>query len=425
MVFHLLSHQQSVAAGFAANGLVIGLGRYRTEVPCFDAEFLSCHSHEKEILFFGSDSPLQIGFILKFEQGKWKRFALEIKVIDAIRCLARGFEITPRPSPNIQGKIRKVLDDVIHKNGDECHRSSYIRDLLHHQVAIAPEHIILDWGILDREYGFLHPLILRDRKERQFHFENLSKLFRRCEHFTVILDEEDDSFQATVDIFGSAIEDLYRIGRDMILQFQWNCPEDECMNDMWIALHVHQKQLNTLNITPSRDDHAIILNRKYNGITYISINEQESTLELERKSDSKKPVHQPQSRKIRSSDISEICAITVVAFCRIAISQPDSAVFGDLSRDVVDIILFMYAKPTLMKVLYSGKAVTILVCPVIGDWKWLTQRLQSAFGAEAENLPPDFELVCRRGLEKAEIHIDKTNWSSFRWTEDQIFTLGT
>ena len=282
----LPSPQRSVAAVFAANGLVIALGRYRTEVPCFDAEFLSCHSHEKEILFFGSDSPLQIRFILKVEEGKWKKFALEIKVISTIRCLARGFEMDPRPSPDIQGKIQKVLNDVIHKNEDKCHNSAYIRDLLHHQVAIAPEHIILDWGTVDREYAFLHRLILRNRKERVFHFENLSKLFRKCQHFTMVLDEDGDLFQATVDTFGSAIADLHRIEGDMTLRFQWNFPEDESMNDTWIALHVHQKQLNTLNIISTRDHSTITLNPKYNGITYISLNEREHIEEAQPRFDS-------------------------------------------------------------------------------------------------------------------------------------------
>ena len=89
----LLFLQMSVAGSFAEGGVIIALGRFETEVPCFDAEWLSCHQHEKEVLFFGGDSILQIRNIYKYES-KWTSFAIEIKAIQAIRSFGNGGTIT-------------------------------------------------------------------------------------------------------------------------------------------------------------------------------------------------------------------------------------------------------------------------------------------------------------------------------------------
>ena len=206
---------------------------------------------------------MQIRVILKVEGGRWTSFGLEIKAINTIRALAKGATISAETSLEAREKTRWLLSDLVHNEKSEWHSSPYIRKLLLHQIAIAPKHITFDWDTVNREYGFLHPLILRNRKHRLFNFENVSRLYRECPHFTVILDAEDDPFQADWDTFGSAIEDLRLIKRDVKVQFQWDFSDDQLMNDMWISLHVHQEQMNTLNITPSRDHNTITLNRSY------------------------------------------------------------------------------------------------------------------------------------------------------------------
>ena len=212
-----------VAASFAENGMVLTLGRYETDISCFDAQWFSCHQHEREVLFFGGDSILQIRTIHKIENGSWASFGLEIKAIQAIRSLANGSNITFDCGRAVSWRLRNLIRDMITSTlvrpaGAEDFDSPYVRQLLMYQIRNTPDVIVYDLGVLIEDYKFLHSVFMKNVNRGIPNIVNLCNLFPRANEVVI---EMPILFEISEDFAESLIEDLSNIGRSVKVDLQW------------------------------------------------------------------------------------------------------------------------------------------------------------------------------------------------------------
>eukprot|EP01084_Bolivina_argentea_P175775 304327_1 len=82
----------SAAANFADEGcgLVIQLQRYNDFVSCLDCSIVSDFDEEKEVLFFGSNSILQIASIYQWYNESWTSYRIYIQGIQNILKVSKG-----------------------------------------------------------------------------------------------------------------------------------------------------------------------------------------------------------------------------------------------------------------------------------------------------------------------------------------------
>lgn len=219
----LLVFQLNVALGFAENGIVLAFGRFETEVPCFDAERFSCHSHEKEVLFFGGDSRLQIRTIYKIEGGSWSSFYREIEAIRTIRSIANGSDFPLGLSTKIQSAVLEMLGSVLRNDVESVIKSEYIRDLLKYQIVNTSSHVHLDWSSF---YGFLQSLFMKN--ERIPNMYNICNLFPNTKHITILVPSD---FTVDMSFIDSMCDDFSSITKTMKIEFQWESDTESAIGD--------------------------------------------------------------------------------------------------------------------------------------------------------------------------------------------------
>ena len=116
---------------------MIAFGRHETEVSCFDAQWLSCFDHEKEVLFFGSDSILKICNISKYEQNKWKGFSTEMRAIQVIRAMYNGMGIPRNISSKAKVSLLHMLQSIFDpKTFDRPDGYIYIYHLMYNRCFV-------------------------------------------------------------------------------------------------------------------------------------------------------------------------------------------------------------------------------------------------------------------------------------------------
>ena len=214
------SLQLQIAARFGENGLILALGRYESEVPCFDAEWFSCHQHEKEVLFFGGNYILQIRNIYNFE-GKWTSFSIEIKAIQAIRSIAKGININAETSSSweLRNMIFDMISTLLDIDGNHDYKhSSYIHELLAYQVRNTPKSVVYDLNVLRDEYTFLHTVFMETVDQRIPNIANLCNLFPRANGVVI---EVPFLFEISQDFEAVLMNDVSKIRNSVTLQIQW------------------------------------------------------------------------------------------------------------------------------------------------------------------------------------------------------------
>lgn len=228
--------------------MILAFSRYEREISCFDAEWLSCHQHEKEILFFGGDSILQIRNIHKFE-GTWKSFGVELKAIQWIRSLANGISITfeMARSWKLREMIFQMISSIVNSDGGETNIDSpYVRQLLTYQIRNTSKRVVYDLVVLAEEYRFLHSIFMENVDRRIPNFVNLCTLFPRA---TEVVIEVPILFEISNLFMESLINDIPQFGKSINLELQWPDGSYEMVNAAWFKFRQHAQTLSALGVS--------------------------------------------------------------------------------------------------------------------------------------------------------------------------------
>ena len=246
-----------MAANFAENGVVIAFGKFDAPVPCFDAEWLSCHQHEREVLFFGGDSILQIRGILKIERGRWVSYTKQLEAIQAIRSLANGSLIADGISRRTKNEIYRMIHAILNHNLVDTIQSPYVRELLLYQINNTPTKMTFDWDIISTEWRFLGEDLLWDQQNRIPHILDMINLFPQSQCIVFLM---PDMFAMRTFHWNSVMEDLADNHRAMTLVFQWQSDVGDVFEESFASLHrADRTRVQTTNLRVSREPLSIKL----------------------------------------------------------------------------------------------------------------------------------------------------------------------
>ena len=201
-------------------GLVLRLSKcHGVDVRNFDCEAISCFPEEKEILFFGGETILQLKEIKQIVGGKWKPYWKYMGPLNIIRRMISGRPIKGDITKKI--KLKRIVRDILrfrHCGGQNMECPEYIGDLAVFQSSI-PE-IRLNYTELLRAYRLFHCIFVTASSDT-LDTSNIAVLFSHADCITFALPHNyvlDDSE------CNGLVDDLVAItamSLFVIVQFEW------------------------------------------------------------------------------------------------------------------------------------------------------------------------------------------------------------
>ena len=202
---HARFPQHSVAKDFASlDGIVVDLGPYKelkTPICGINTSKISCFPEEKEILFFGGDTLMQINDIWQQENSvssllHWNQYNDHIRAIQGVMSLAVGTLCASGVCYNVRDMIVEMMLYSLslceeHPKEMPSMKAQYIRKLFEYQLNSMPNRITYDWVELVDEAKWLHPVVLKNPEsesaDKMLDFWNLCFLFPATKFVTVTL----------------------------------------------------------------------------------------------------------------------------------------------------------------------------------------------------------------------------------------------
>eukprot|EP01084_Bolivina_argentea_P106527 190588_1 len=195
------------------NGLIMELKRYNEYVSCLNCSLFSNFDTERETLFFGGQSILQINNIWQLYKSIWSSYKKYIKGIQCILNLANG-SIKWYRTNNIKEIIEYLLP---HTPSDTKSLPQYITSLLHYHLKQLPSKIEIDFRTLRHEYFWVRDIFVANRSIPKI--SNVCNLFNNCKHMVFIMPNDE---MLTDDQCLSVVEDACKIiNRDIAIEFHW------------------------------------------------------------------------------------------------------------------------------------------------------------------------------------------------------------
>ena len=191
--------QKSVAKEFASKeGILVDLGPYtelKTPICGFNTSKISCFPEEKEILFFGGDTFLQINDIQRCNYLIWQSHSEDFQAIQGVTSLAKGTLCASRVCYNVKDKIVELMLSSLalseeHPKQAPWTKRPYIQKLFEYQLSVMRGRATYDWTELMVEAKWLHPVVLKVQNkttEKLLNFWNLSCLFPATKSVTLTL----------------------------------------------------------------------------------------------------------------------------------------------------------------------------------------------------------------------------------------------
>ena len=90
-----------------------------------------------------------------------------------------------------------------------------------------------------------------------------------------------------------------------------------------------------------------------------------------------------------------------------------------LPQSLTDLVLFMYAKISALCVRFVHQTQQLLISTAFEDWADVERMLLNTF----ETPYADYGVALQKGYGQRRQIINGSNWSTFRWTEIDVFTL--
>eukprot|EP01084_Bolivina_argentea_P000166 316_1 len=182
------------ALNFATNGIVLELKQF-DEVWCFNCSFVSSFDREREILFFGGSSALEIKNIWQFYRGKHQNYR---RYVRAIAKIIRIGNVGPENVDNITLKVRDAMRDIltyvlVEQLPVDTSLSPYCMRLAWYHLQSVTNPIQYKWLDFIVKYGGLNEIFLKDNQIKNKNMLNVSflsilcNLFSKCNEITIIM----------------------------------------------------------------------------------------------------------------------------------------------------------------------------------------------------------------------------------------------
>ena len=444
-----------------------------TAVNKFDCERLSCFSEERETLFFCGDTVLRIKGITQCVQGKWMKHDNYLEAINAFDRMVNGLPLKEQKILNhkkSQKAMKVLIKDVLRSlilRQYECEAPRYIQDLVLYHHASASR-VRLAYDELISGYKWMDCMVKHDASNT-LNITNIALLF--C-HSDVVMFMMSNNYVLSKVECAAIIKDLVTISEMALsvkIAFMWKSgmPQAARTNLRNAVLGLYDEDednayhFDVESASSTFEDAAFDVEAQEvvlglygkNCVHHFDVNSASFTFEdaafdaeaqeavqsqielmiqlLEhapiRKSpqieppepDDKIDIEEPKQIRITKSDIASTHHKVVRAICR------ENVLYTQLSQDMLDLILFFYAKPMILRLRFDDETKPIVICPVESSrgrqsgWYHVRRKVKEAFPHHRHISFGVFQSVPEHGSAQT---VSDENWQKFRWNENEVFT---
>jgi len=209
------------------SGLLLDIGQYlhNDEVMLFDCARFSCHSQERETLFFGGDTVLRIKGIVQWVGDVLMNYGEFMEPINAFHRMIHGLSVGEQPistKHRHQMKMRMLIKDLLRSillSHDQAECPKYVYDLIrfHHESSVSIE---LLYDELRTEYEWMAE-VLRQNYSNDLSVANICSLFCHCEEVTFLLKEQSVISSKECKFIFKDLLSISRMELTMTIRFQW------------------------------------------------------------------------------------------------------------------------------------------------------------------------------------------------------------
>ena len=406
----------------------------KDKIMKFDCEKLSCFAEEKETLFFGGKTVLRIKGIIEWSQGQWMRYDKYLEAINVFSRMMDGFSVKEQPIVNRkrdQKVMKRVIRDVLRSlmlRLEEAESPEYVHNLMLYHMSAASR-ITLLYDELLADYKWLD-CILKDENTETLHIADIALLFSHSESITFLMADKYDLSDVECLTLMNDLMLMTKMGLEMIVHFEW--PSDV---PKVTKINLRRNMLDTevlgagARYRSRKQSVSFVLKEGHTALEeqqqFISRTEHLigalSRVEIQKEltpelviAETPETVDVPKkiAMRISKNDIDLSFQRKIATFCNKIVLDVNSLFSKPVPEDVEHLILFFYAKPMEMNVMKAGSDSfeTALICPIRGDWKYITKLL---FPNDPHNIYDLHQLT--DGSETKTISC--RNWRSFRWNE--------
>eukprot|EP01084_Bolivina_argentea_P264922 448923_1 len=364
------------------SGLVLELKKYRER---YDAYKLDCWKFsafdERETLFFGGNTVLQISSIWQWYDRKWTGYTKYITPLNAISRMIHGLSIRHEEYPlndNQQNTMSELLNHVFYTFNSQksmMKLPKYIDQLL--QCQASTHTINLNFEELTTDCQWMSKLFVKENTGNYdrniINIANVCKLFINSDVITFMMPKD---YVLSYDECIWLIKDFTEISAfDILVRIKFEWPQEMPI-------------LNKSHIDQYQHDLKQIQWKRYfstNSVSFECIGESvavqkfiESQLyciytTILQPENSNKNSYSIACRKI---DINLYCISVVNAFINEFERKTSTC---RINQDIMDLILFFYAKPIAIKIEYRNETKHFLLCVVSDEWDSIKLKIIYTF----------------------------------------------
>eukprot|EP01084_Bolivina_argentea_P288419 495022_1 len=385
------------AAEFGQYGIVLELNEYKDVLDVFmlNCSALSAFPQEKETLFFGRDTILRVSCIWQILEGKWKSYKKYIEPLSAIARMTSGLSISNHhivSNRKKQNTMLELMNFIVHpSNLDTANLKSlppYIQHSLKHQTCAASIHF--NFNDIISEYTWLHSKFLKKTDTGSnpiIHISNMAVFFYQSEQITFCM---PDNYILSDAECQSLVQDLQSISNmclEVIIQFKWNSnllPQNRsnlnnCLQQMFA---INWKRIfcrKSVTFECVKSSYTVKAQQMFQTAVKTIFFEPKALTKI---SNQKKKVPTNKIIAFHDSPGNMNIKVSKKDICRQHIRLVDGYI-GRIKRlapvEVVDIIIFFYAKRLVIDLKYNGKVDFVLLCPIADVWQSLKKGVAKKF----------------------------------------------
>lgn len=258
-----MEHQKSVAFRFAtASGLILGFVKcVEFDVRKFDCEKFSCHSKEREILFFGGDTVLRLKKMTQHVGGGWKSYDKMLLPLSAFRQMIAGQPISSETKrvARKSGSLRRILRDVILSRisvDEEMKTPDYIWKLALYYITSNPQ-IRLIYDELMKNYMSLHCITKTDGATT-LNCANIAVLFSGVELIVFLMAYDYHLSDLEYLSLVKDIRAIFEMKLSITFQFEWPAITPSAVKTK-VHLHVQKLQSEGLDLQCTFTTNCVLL----------------------------------------------------------------------------------------------------------------------------------------------------------------------
>ena len=388
-------------------------------------------------MFFGGETVLKIKGALQWVNDVLMKYDRFMEPINTFSRMMNGLPLKEQKIMNHKKsqKVMKVLIKDILRTlvllRYECESPKYIQDLVlfHHA---STSRVRSAYDELVSAYKWLDCMVKHDASNT-LNITNIAVLF--CHSDAVVFMMSTDYILSEPEC-DAIVEDLVIISEMALavkISFVWNSgmPQDSRTNlrDAVLGLYgkncVHHFGVNSASFHFEDAAFDVEAQEAVQSRIELMIQLLEHTsirnlshIEAQ-KPDEKIKIEAPKQIRITKEDIASIHHDVVSAICR------KNVLLTRLSQDMLNLIVFFYAKPIILRLRFDGETKPIALCPVESDlssksgWNYVRKKVKEAFSSHRFFFSyGTIQSVSEDGFAQS---VSEENWQEFRWNENDTF----